>query len=113
MFSFLKNRAAKKYASKLGPYLQKAYGASNTYTAKQINSAVQKLGLSMKYICFGYAAFTTAETYKKLSNDMLISMPRDEALSLFNKYKPSTPYSAGANAETSIDIRGSGYTGSH
>lgn len=88
----------------LGPYLGKTYGHGGTYSAAQINVAVQRLGLPEKYICFGYAAFATKEIYQDLADTMPIFMPRHEALSLFDKYKPSTPYSASANPPPRIGL---------
>lgn len=52
-----RRRAAKAYVFKLGPWLRRAYGASRTYTADQIERGARELNLNSRFIVFGHAVF--------------------------------------------------------
>jgi hypothetical protein len=52
-----RRRAAKTYVFKLGPWLRRAYGASRTYTAAQIERGARELDLNPRFIVFGHAVF--------------------------------------------------------
>jgi uncharacterized protein DUF6559 len=52
-----RRRAAKAYVFKLGPWLRRAYGASRTYTAGQIERGAHELHLNPRFIVFGHAVF--------------------------------------------------------
>jgi len=52
-----RRRAAKAYVYKLGPWLRRAYGASRTYTAPQIERGARELNLDLRHIVFGHAVF--------------------------------------------------------
>jgi hypothetical protein len=53
--NFRRRRAAKAYVFKLGPWLRRAYGASRTYTAAQIERGARELNLNPRFIVFGHA----------------------------------------------------------
>jgi hypothetical protein len=61
---FRRRRAAKAYVYKLGPWLRRAYGASRTYTAGQIERGAHELKLDPRFIVFGYAVFLDAAAFQ-------------------------------------------------
>jgi len=82
-------QAAKTYARKLGPHLQRAYGASEHYSAGQIRTGVDKLRLDPKFIIFAYAAFLPAVEYEKTAAKAPLYLPYAEALELFARFRPA------------------------
>ena len=103
-------RAAKQYARRLGPQLQRAYGASEHYSAGQIRASVAKLGLKPKFIALGYAAYLPEQEYRTEAGSAPITIPYAVALDLFERYRPQSLFSATANPETTIKIVGVGYS---
>ena len=63
---FLRRRAARAYVYKLGPWLRRSYGASQTYTAGQIERGARDLRLDRRYIVFGYAVFLDAAAFESM-----------------------------------------------
>ncbi len=58
-----RRRAAKAYVFKLGPWLRRAYGASQTYTAAQVERGARELNLDPRHIVFGHAVFLDAAAF--------------------------------------------------
>jgi hypothetical protein len=75
-----RRRAAKAYVFKLGPWLRRAYGASRTYKAGQIERGVRELNLNPEFIVFGHAVFLDpadfAAIYGALPNPTTIEEAR-------------------------------------
>lgn len=70
MFQSLRlRRAAKHYARHLPGALRQGYGATEFYTAQQIEAAVKKAQLPMQYIAIGYAAFLPEDAFRGLGLD--------------------------------------------
>ena len=82
-------RAAKQYARRLGPYLQRAYGAAEHYRPQQIRASVAKLGLNDRLIAFGYAGFLSEEEYTSIAPEMPIYVSYREARELYERYRPT------------------------
>jgi hypothetical protein len=94
-------KAARRYATGLGPALAAAYGGSEHYTADQIRLTVDRVALDTRFIAFGYAAFLPREQFDALQPHMPIQLSYDEALSLLERYRPSQPLSASGDAAVS------------
>jgi hypothetical protein len=92
-------RAAKRYARKLGPQLQRSYGTSERYTASQIRAAAAKLRLNGRFIALGYAAFLGADDYASIAPNTPIRLSYDEARELFDRFRPPALFSASSNPE--------------
>ena len=105
-------RSAKRYARKLGPALNKAYGPSDTYTPGQIRTAISKLGLSPEYSALGYATFLSEEDYAHVAGNMPISIPYDEARQLVDRYRSSGRSSASHFYESGLGMSGGWDAGS-
>lgn len=79
--NFQRRRAAKAYVFKLGPWLRRAYGASRTYTAAQIERGARELNLNRRHIVFGHAVFLEtaafAAIYGAVPNPLTIEEARD------------------------------------
>ncbi len=101
MFSWGRRRAAKRYANELGPQLINDYGASETYTAGQIRSAVARLELPEKYLCFGFAGFMDEAGYNTQLRDLRKAPPYAMARKLFQRYVPVRGFSEPAPARVS------------
>jgi hypothetical protein len=82
------NRAARRYARELAPWLQRAYGASEQYTPSQIRAAVTKLGLDTDFIAIGFAAFLLEEDFDAQCAGMPARLSRKDALTLFRRFVP-------------------------
>jgi hypothetical protein len=102
--------AVKQYASRLGAYLQHAYGASECYSAGQIRAGVSRLRLNPRYIVLGYAEFLSEDVFASLATEMPIPMGYWEARKAFERLKPPSMLSASGNPETTIPIVGVGYS---
>jgi hypothetical protein len=61
-----RRRAAKAYVFKLGPWLRRAYGASPTYTAAQIERGGRELNLDPRHIVFGHAVFLDPAAFESV-----------------------------------------------
>src|SRR5262245_21207909 len=59
-------RAAKAYATRLGPWLRRAFGTSLTYKQGQIEHGIRELRLDPDYALFGYALFLDRATFEAL-----------------------------------------------
>jgi hypothetical protein len=59
-------RAAKAYATRLGPWLRRAFGMSATYKQGQIERAIRELRLDADYALFGYALFLDRAAFEAL-----------------------------------------------
>lgn len=66
--SLLLRRAARRYASCLGSALLRGYGAGEYYTAAQVLAAATKLGLPLRYINVGFAAFLTEDDFRRAAS---------------------------------------------
>ncbi|HEX3954619.1 MAG TPA: DUF6559 family protein [Stellaceae bacterium] len=100
-------RAAKQYARRLGQHLQRAYGASEHYSAPQIRVAVGKLGLDAKYIAFGYAPFLVEDQYASLvAEAAAIFIPYGEARELFMRFRRRNVGGASDFYESGIGMTG-------
>jgi hypothetical protein len=64
--SWRTNRAAKDYARRMRPWLQRSFGHSDRYTAAQIRAAATALKLDRDFIGLGYAAFLPQEEFDSL-----------------------------------------------
>jgi hypothetical protein len=59
-------RAAKAYATRLGPWLRRAFGTSATYKQGQIERGIRELRLDPDYALFGYALFLDRAAFDAL-----------------------------------------------
>jgi hypothetical protein len=74
-----RRRAAKAYVFKLGPWLRRAYGASPTYTAAQIERGARELNLNRRFIVFGYAVFLEPAAFESIHGALPNPMTIEEA----------------------------------
>jgi len=88
-------RAVKPYAGRLGPYLQRAYGAAEHYSAGQIRTGVGRLRLNPRFIVFGYAAFLPEDQYVSAALNAPIRLSYAHARELFERFRP--PKSVGGS----------------
>src|SRR5262245_2565727 len=58
--------AAKAYATRLGPWLHRAFGTSATYKQGQIERGIRELRLDPDYALFGYALFLDRAAFEAL-----------------------------------------------
>ena len=85
MGSIRLRKAAKRFARELPRKLSNDYGASKTYTPPQIVRAVERAGLPTDYICLGFAAFLTEETFNSLG-PRSFGMTYQDMRSLLKRY---------------------------
>jgi hypothetical protein len=96
--------AARRYARRLGPYLQRAYGGGDDYTPGQIRAAVQKCRLPVRYIKVGYAAFMTEEAFRAVADERY--WPEYASLrGLYFEWVPVVSFSKPENAPQNLSIR--------
>ncbi|MEX2962480.1 DUF6559 family protein [Microbulbifer sp. TYP-18] len=62
------NRAIKKIAKRLPPFLVTSYGYSETYTPGQVGTAVENTGCSSDYIDHAYAMFCDKASFNEVSS---------------------------------------------
>lgn len=98
MFGFQENRIVKRYARQLPGQLLRSYGSTPRYTPAQIRAAAAKLRLPEKYICFGYAAFLSAEEYAAQATSMPIFLEYDAARARLFRFAPPPVFSQSGNA---------------
>ena len=67
--SFKKRRAIKSYITKLPRLLAKDYGASKTYTPKQVRSSIERNGLDALYSCYAVAMFSGREDFEQFHSE--------------------------------------------
>lgn len=99
-------RAAKQYAQRLRPHLQRAYGASEHYSAGQIRTSVGKLGLNPKFIALGYAAFLPEAEYDGVVSTTPIEIPYPDARELYERFRPARLNGRSSYYESGIGIVG-------
>lgn len=87
-------RAARAYATKLGPWLAHSFGATATYTPAQIRRAIEVLHLDTHYIAFGYAAFLARKDYDPLVSRLPVRLSYGQARALLLRYGPDAPLHA-------------------
>jgi len=92
------NRAAKDYARRLMPWLQRSYGHSDRYTAAQIRATVTALKLDANFIGLDYAAFLSQEEFDALRAEMKVPFVYDNARALFARFVPPRLFSASGEA---------------
>lgn len=67
--SFKKRRAIKSYITKLPRLLARDYGASKSYTPKQVRSTIERSGLDGLYSCYGVALFSSRADFDKFHSE--------------------------------------------
>ena len=87
-------RAARAYATKLGPWLADAFGAAAAYSPAQIRRGVEVLHLDAHYVAFGYAAFLARKDYDPLNSRLPIRLSYGQARALLLRYGPDAPLHA-------------------
>ena len=87
-------RAARAYATKLGPWLAQSFGAAATYTAAQIRRGIEVLHLNAEYVAFGYAAFLSRKDYDPLLPRLPVPLSYGQARALLLRYGPDAPLHA-------------------
>jgi hypothetical protein len=86
-------RAARAYATKLGPWLAHAFGAA-AYTPAQIRRGIEVLRLDAQYVAFGYAAFLARKDFDALVSRLPVRLSYGQARALLLRYGPDTPLHA-------------------
>src|SRR5262249_28016539 len=108
-----RRRVAKAYVFKLGPWLRRAYGASQTYSAAQIERGVRELNLDTRHIVFGHAVFLDTAafeaTYGALPNPMTI----DEARAALHRELGGRPQFDAAYALRGVGLHEPGHGSTH
>jgi uncharacterized protein DUF6559 len=99
-------RAAKQYARRLGPHLQRAYGAAEHYSAPQIRAGVAKLGLDPRFITVGYAAFLPEDQYASSAHNAPIPLSYPHARELFERFRPSKSFGTSNYYESGLGMVG-------
>jgi hypothetical protein len=99
-------RAATQYVRRLGPHLQRAYGAAEHYSAPQIRASVAKLGLNARFIALGYAGFLPEDQYASAALNTQIQISYEDARELFERLRPPKPSGASNYYESGIGITG-------
>jgi hypothetical protein len=87
-------RAARAYATKLGPWLAHAFGAAATYTPAQIRRAIEVLHLDAHYVAFGYAAFLARKDFGALVSRLPVRLSYGQARALLLRHGPDAPLHA-------------------
>ncbi len=87
-------RAARAYATKLGPWLAHAFGATATYTPAQIRRAIEVLHLDARYVAFGYAAFLARKDFDALVSRLPVRLSYGQARALLLRHGPDAPLHA-------------------
>jgi hypothetical protein len=83
--------AAKRYAERLGPSLNRSFGWNSTYTPKQIQRGISDCTLDPRYIVFAYAAFLPEAEFDMRVSDMPIKLPYREARDLYFRFVRAKP----------------------
>jgi len=86
-------RAAGAYATKLGPWLARSFGAA-AYTPAQIRRGIEVLHLDAQYVAFGYAAFLARKDFDALVSRLPVRLSYGQARALLLRYGPDTPLHA-------------------
>jgi len=77
--NFRRRRAAKAYVFELGSWLRRAYGASRTYTAGQIERGARELHLNLRFIVFGHAVFLDPTEFASIHGTLPKPLTIEEA----------------------------------
>jgi len=86
-------RAARAYATKLGPWLAHAFGTA-AYTPVQIRRGIEVLHLDAQYVAFGYAAFLARKDFDALVSRLPVRLSYGQARALLLRHGPDTPLHA-------------------
>ena len=100
-----RRRAARAYASRLGPWLARSFGIAATYTPAQIRRGIEVLHLDTRYVAFGYAAFLPRKSYDPLLPRLPVCLTYGHARALLLRYGPDAPLqtrSAGAGRSSDL-----------
>ncbi len=89
-----RRRAARAYASRLGPWLARSFGTAATYTPAQIRRGIEVLHLDPRYVAFGYAAFLPRKGYDPLLPRLPVRLSYGQARALLLRHGPDTPLQA-------------------
>ena len=87
-------RAARAYATKLGPWLARSFGAAATYAPAQIRRGIEVLHLDAQYVAFGYAAFLARKDYDPLVSRLPVRLGYGQARALLLRHGPDAPLRA-------------------
>jgi hypothetical protein len=93
-------RAARSYGRDLRSQLWQSYGGSRGYTAPQIRRAAEALGLDLRCIALGYAAFLPRQEYEALAPSLPIHVGYDRARQMFDRAAACASPLAAANADS-------------
>ena len=85
---FRMKREIKRYAQELRPWLERSYGASDTYTIPQIRAGIRALRLYKRFIALAYAPLLSKEEYELIKEELPVPLDYEEARSLFIIYQP-------------------------
>jgi hypothetical protein len=89
-----RRRAARAYATKLGPWLARSFGAAATYAPAQIRRGIEVLHLDAQYVAFGYAAFLSRRDYDPLLSRLPVRLGYGQARALLLRHGPDAPLHA-------------------
>jgi hypothetical protein len=87
-------RAARAYATKLGPWLAQCFGTAVTYAPAQIRRGIEVLHLDARYVAFGYAAFLARKDYDPLVSRLPVRLGYGQARALLLRHGPDAPLHA-------------------
>jgi len=115
---FRRRRSARAYVYELGPWLRRAYGASRTYTAGQIERGARELRLDPRFIVFGYAVFLDTPGFQSISGTLseptTIEAARAALRRALGNPPQFDPASTGIGDGDDIhDLGGQGHGGDH
>jgi hypothetical protein len=99
---FRLRRAAKRYARRLGPQLQRSYGAATFYTVTQLFAAMAKQRLDPDFVVIACAMFLDKEAFDEFAPKMPVQLPYEVARALYIRAAPRVLTSASGNVEVSL-----------
>jgi len=67
---FMRRRAIRTYAKKLGPLLRRRYGRSGSYTAGQIRTTIERERLPANHMVYAYAMFMDQPGFDAAQTDL-------------------------------------------
>jgi hypothetical protein len=88
-------RAARRYGRLLRQQLWQSYRGSRSYTAPQIQRAVEAAGLDPRCIALGYAAFLPRIEYEALAASLPIRADYDRARRFYDRAEAAPALEAG------------------
>jgi hypothetical protein len=83
-----RNRVAKVYARKLGPWLCQHFGSGGSYTPQQIKRGVDELNLNSRYIVLAYGRFLDEGKFEALLDSVPVKMAYIDARDLMDRFAP-------------------------